>query len=159
VLPLLAWLIAIVLVFYVFFSSAVVDGRSMIPTLRSGDYLLITRGYESPRRGDVVVTHVQEDGRPVELVKRIIAIPGDTIEIRDDVAIVNGLDEPMRGQIVDPRFAVSRPGFVIPEGFVYILGDNRPGSEDSRFIGPVPISGIEGRAVLVYAPLPRLGWI
>lgn len=159
VIPLLAWLVAIVLVFYVFFSSAVVDGRSMTPTLSNGDYLLITRGYEAPRRGDVVVTHVEEGGRSVELVKRIIAVPGDTVEIRGDVAFVNGINEPLRGQIIDPRFAVSRPKFVIPEGFVYILGDNRAGSEDSRFLGPVPVAGIKGRAVMVYAPLPRLGWI
>lgn len=159
VIPLLAWLVVIVLVFYVFFSSAVVDGRSMTPTLLSGDYLLITRGYEAPRRGDVVVTHVDEEGRSVELVKRIIAIPGDTIEIRGDVAFVNGINEPFRGQFIDPRFAVSRPKVVVPEGYVYVLGDNRPGSEDSRFLGPVPVSGIAGRAVMVYAPLPRLGWI
>jgi signal peptidase I len=159
VIPLFAWLVVIVLVFYVFFSSAVVDGRSMTPTLHSGDYLLITRGYKALHRGDVIVTHVDEAGRSVELVKRIIAIPGDTVEIRNDVAIVNGLTEPLRGQYVDPRFAVSRPEFVIPPDLVYVLGDNRPGSEDSRFLGPVPISGIVGRAVMVYAPLPRLGWI
>lgn len=159
VIPLVVWLVLIVLVFYVFFSSAIVDGASMAPTLASGDYLLITRGYNKPHRGDIVVTTVNERGRPVELVKRVIALPGDTVEIRSDVAFVNGLPEPVRGQYIDPRFAVSRAEIVIPEGYVYVMGDNRPGSEDSRFLGPVPASGIAGRAVMVFAPIQHLGRI
>ena len=93
-LPLLFSLIVIVLVFYVFFSSATVRGPSMLPTLLNGDCLLITHGDSSPHRGDIVVTQVDEGGGPIELVKRVIALPGDTVEIRDDVAYVNGSREP-----------------------------------------------------------------
>jgi len=151
--PLMLSLIAIVLVFYVFFSSAVVDGESMEPTLSSGDFLLVTHGAAVLNRGDVVVATVNESGRPVELVKRAIALPGDTIEIRSDVAIVNGVAEPARGQVVLPQYSVSRPPVIVPQGDVYLLGDNRAISEDSRYIGPVPETGVKGRAVLVLSPL------
>lgn len=155
-LPLLFSLIVIVLVFYVFFSSATVRGPSMMPTLLNGDYLLITHGDSSPHRGDIVVTQVDEGGVATELVKRVIALPGDTVEIRNDVAYVNGSPEPQRGQAIDPAFAVSRLPIKIQAGSAYVMGDNRPNSEDSRYIGPVPISGIKGRAVFIFAPLNRV---
>jgi signal peptidase I len=156
VLPLILSLVAIVLVFYVFFSSAVVSGESMLPTLSNGDYLLITHGASGLQRGDVVVTKVQESSGPVELVKRVIALPGDTVEIRGDVAFVNGEAEPQRGQVVLPQASVSRLPIVIPPGTVYVMGDNRPISEDSRYLGPIPISGIKGRAVFVFAPITHV---
>jgi signal peptidase I len=155
-LPFTLWLIGIVLVFYVFFTSVAVDGSSMAPTLRGGDRLLVTHGNPLPQRGDIVVTEVEEDGEPVELVKRVIALPGDTVEILSDVAYVNGDPEPTRGQVVDSHFAVSRPRITVPAGHVYVMGDNRPNSEDSRYLGPIPISGIMGKAVFVFAPIYRL---
>jgi signal peptidase I len=156
VVPLVVALIAIVLVFYVFFSSAVVNGESMAPTLSNGDYLLITHGDSGLKRGDVVVTRVQEQSGAVELVKRVIALPGDTIEIRADVAYVNGKAEPQRGQVVIPQASVSRLPYVVPSGSVYVMGDNRAISEDSRYLGPVPMSGIKGRAIFVFAPITHI---
>jgi signal peptidase I len=156
VVPLMLGLVAIILVFYVFFSSAVVDGDSMAPTLSSGDYLLITHGAAGLKRGDIIVAKVVEREGTVELVKRVIALPGDTVEIKHDVAYVNGAREPDRGQFVLPRYSVSLGPYKVPSGTVYVLGDNRPISEDSRYIGPVPESGIKGRAIFVVAPLQRI---
>jgi len=155
VVPLMVLVVGIVLVFYVFFSSAVVDGQSMYPTLHSGDYLLITHGVAALRRGDIIVTNVIEGGASTELIKRVIALPGDTVEIRNDVAYVNGTAEPARGQVIDPGFTVSRQPSAVPQGYVYVMGDNRPISEDSRYLGPVPIAGIKGRAVAIFAPITR----
>lgn len=155
-MPLVLALIIIVLVFYVFFSSAVVSGPSMMPTLLSGDYLLVTHGDSSPSRGDVIVTGVLETTGPVELVKRVIALPGDTVEIRNDVAYVNGVVEPQRGQLVIPQYAISQQKITVPRGYVYVMGDNRAVSEDSRYLGSVPVSGIKGRAVFVFAPINRV---
>jgi len=73
-----------------------------------------------------------------------------------NVAYVNGRPEPARGQIVVPRFSVSRPPLTVPAGRVYVMGDNRPVSEDSRNYGPVAESGIKGRALLVFAPIDRI---
>jgi signal peptidase I len=156
VIPLMILVLSILLVFYVFFSSAVVEGDSMSPTLSSGDYLLVTHGTRGLRRGDVVVTQAAENGRPIELVKRVIGLPGDTVEIRQDVAYVNGRPEPARGQVVLQQFAVSMTPLVVPQGMVYVMGDNRPNSEDSRYLGPLPESGIKGRAVFVFAPINHL---
>jgi len=158
-LPFVFMLIALVLVFYVFFTSAVVDGESMLPTLRNGDYLLVTHGDPTPKRGDIVVTKVVESAGPVELVKRVIAVPGDTIEIRQDVAYVNGKPEPTRGQYVLPQYSVDVPPFTVPVGSLYVMGDNRPISEDSRYLGPVPTVGLKGRAVFVFAPLNRIRFL
>jgi signal peptidase I len=156
VVPLMILILTIMLVFYVFFSSAVVEGDSMLPTLSSGDYLLITHGAQGLRRGDVVVTRTVENGASIELVKRVIGLPGDSVEIRRDVAYVNGKAEPARGQSIVPQFAISTTPLVVPRGMVYVLGDNRPNSEDSRYIGPILQSGIMGRAVFVFAPINRL---
>ena len=158
-LPLLLSLLAIVLVFYVFFASAVVDGDSMQPTLASGDFLLVTRSTPTLNRGDVVVAVVNENGTPVELVKRVIALPGDTIEVRNDVAYVNGAAEPERGQYVLPRYSVSRPPEIVPPGDLYVMGDNRPISEDSRYMGPIPESGVRGRAVVVLSPITHFKFL
>lgn len=155
-LPLTLLLVTIILVFYVFFSSAVVDGESMEPTLHNGDYLLITHGDRLPHRGDIVVVSVLDRGKPTELVKRIVAIGADTVQIRNDVAIVNGSPEPPRGQLVIPQFSVSEPPVSVPSGYVYLMGDNRPNSEDSRYIGPVPITSIRGKVVFVFAPISRI---
>ena len=155
-LPLAFVVIAVVLVFYVFFSSAVVDGESMLPTLHNGDYLLVTHGDSSLQRGDIVVTKVVENTGPVELVKRVIAVPGDTVEIRHDVAYVNGRAEPARGQFVLPKYSVDVAPFTVPSGSIYVMGDNRPISEDSRYLGPVPAAGLKGKAVFVFAPLNRV---
>jgi len=155
-LPLVFVLVAVILLFYVFFTSAVVDGESMLPTLHNGDYLLVTHGDSSLKRGDIVVTKVVENTGPVELVKRVIAVPGDTIEIRQDVAYVNGQAEPARGQLVLPRYSVNVASFTVPQGSIYVMGDNRPISEDSRYLGPVPAAGLKGKAVFVFAPVNRI---
>jgi signal peptidase I len=155
-LPLTLTLIAILLVFYVFFSSAVVVGQSMEPTLHGGDYLLVSRGDSAPHRGDVVVASVLDRGVPTELVKRVVAVGGDTVVVRGDVAIVNGTPEPQRGQVIIPQFAVSEPLIHVPPGSVYLMGDNRANSEDSRYIGPVSDASIEGKVVFIFAPIYRI---
>jgi len=155
-IPLAVFLVAVVLVFYVFFSRGRVVGPSMLPTLRNGDMVLLTKSYEKPERGDIVFTQVVEEGTPVEVVKRIIAVPGDTIEIRADTAVVNGVEEPQRGQEIDEFRGDSVGEYQVPEGTIYVMGDNRRNSQDSRYMGPVPIAGVMGRVVAVYAPITRV---
>lgn len=157
--PLLVIFVAIVLVFYVFYQRGRVVGPSMLPTLHSGDMVLLTKDYPEPRRGDIVFTQVIEEGRPVEIVKRVIGLPGDTVEIKQDVAIVNGIPEPARGQVVRPQFAVSVEEYRIPPGYLYLMGDNRTESADSRYTGPAAVSGVKGRVVAIYAPINRVGTV
>jgi len=124
--------------------------------MHNNDMVLLTKGYPTPRRGDIVFTSVDEQGTQVEIVKRVIGLPGDTVEIRKDVAVVNGVPEPDRGQYVDPARNDTVGAYTIPPGYLYVMGDNRPNSEDSRYIGPVPASGVMGRVVAIYAPITRL---
>jgi signal peptidase I len=160
ILPLVALFTFVVLVFFVFFQAVSIDGPSMLPTLRSADRVLITRGAKAVHRGDVVVLVADEAGMKTELVKRVIAVAGDTVEIRSDTAIVNGVREPNYGQRIDASaYSVSLPAMRVPAGQLYVMGDNRPLSEDSRYIGTVPLSGVMGRVVAVFAPIQRLRFV
>ncbi len=155
-IPLFILLVTTVFVLYIFYSTAVVDGSSMYPTLHDTDYLLVTHGEANLKRGDIVVTNVLEGQQPIELVKRVIGMPGDVIEIRDDVAYVNGQREPNRGQVIVPELSESRLPITVPSGSMYVMGDNRSVSEDSRHLGPVPVSGLKGRAASIFAPINRI---
>lgn len=156
-IPLLVLFAAVVLVFYVLFSASVVDGESMLPTLRPADRLLVSSSYRVPERGDVVVARViGQDGTPEEVVKRVIAVPGDRVEIKDDLAFVNGRPETQGSIVRAPGLGVNVAEQKLSPGDVYLLGDNRPVSYDSRYLGPVPISNIEGKAVFIFAPIDRL---
>lgn len=155
---LLALLSTILVVFFGLNTPITVDGDSMYPTLHSTDKLLVQKSYPTPRRGDIVSAHVIDKGQPAEVIKRVIGLPGDTIEIVGDNAIVNGAPEGGGYEVLtDPANAAYRTlPFVVPEGHVFLLGDNRPVSEDSRFFGAVSLADIEGRAVAIYAPIYRI---
>ncbi len=155
-IPLSGFLLVILIVFYVLFDFGRISGPSMLPTLRNDDLVLLTKGDSNPRRGDIVFTSVTEQGSSVPLVKRVIAVPGDTIAIRLDAAIVNGVPEPQRGQVVMLDFAGSAGPMTVPPNTVYLMGDNRADSTDSRDLGPEPISGITGRVVAIYGPVTRI---
>jgi signal peptidase I len=156
-LPLVILFAVIVLVFFVFFAPVAIDGPSMLPTLRTADRVLITHGAKVVNRGDVVVLVVDEGGVKTELVKRVVGIAGDSVEIRNDTAFVNGVQEPNLGQVSGvSRYSTSAPAIVVPAGRLYVMGDNRPLSEDSRYIGTVPLSGVMGRVIAVFAPIQRM---
>ncbi|MGB4592265.1 MAG: signal peptidase I [Coriobacteriia bacterium] len=155
---LLALLSTILVVFFGLNTPITVDGDSMYPTLHTTDKLLVQKSYPTPRRGDIVSAHVIDKGQPAEVIKRVIGLPGDTIEIVGDNAIINGSPESGEYDVLtDPANTEYRTlPFVVPDGHVFLLGDNRPVSEDSRFFGAVPLTDIEGRAVAIYAPIHRI---
>jgi signal peptidase I len=151
-LALLALLIA---AFFVRFPQ--VWGLSMEPHIRSGEYVLInTFAYRigTPSRGDIVAFRHDGDARPV-FIKRVVGIDGDRIRIDRGQVYVNGrrLDEPYVRH-TDPR---SFADVEVPPRSVYVLGDNRADSEDSRFFGPVPDDRLIGRAIAGIWPPHMLG--
>lgn len=154
--PLVVLLLVIIAVFYVFYSALQVDGPSMLPTLHDQDRVLLTHGYPTAARGDVIALQTTINGQSDDIIKRVIALPGDTVEIRADVAYVNGVREPDRGQRIVKDFTVDAPAQVVPEGTLYVMGDNRAVSEDSRYIGPIQQAGVMGRAVAVFSPVTRI---
>lgn len=154
--PLAAILLVLVLVFFVFFDTTTIDGPSMYPTLFNRDYALITKGRATPQRGDVIVLHVLYKGKQEEWVKRIIGLPGDRIDVAGDMITVNGAGERFPHMIIDGGTTKPVEQVVVPAGQIFVAGDNRAVSLDSRFVGTFPVSSIHGRVVAVYAPLSRM---
>jgi signal peptidase I len=141
---------ALVLVVRLFVAEPVrTDGHSMEPTLHDGDALVIdTLSYRftDPAVGDIVVAVTPDTGQSV--VKRVVATAGDLIGIEDGVLIRNGrpVDEPYANQ--DQMGGYYWGPVTVPEGQVFLLGDNRLDSVDSRTYGPVAIDAVEGRYVV-----------
>jgi signal peptidase I len=129
-----------------------VAGDSMAPTLRSGDVVLVNR-IGHPRVGQPLLLRDPSDGRPV--VKRLVAVGGQTVEIRDAYLYVDGVpvDEPYvdHSRIDGVYFGPS----TVPEGSVFVLGDSRDGSIDSRVFGPVRADAVTGGIVLRLWPPMR----
>ncbi len=156
-------LIAFVLVFGVvrpFIVAAYwVPTESMVPTLLVGDRVFANKfiyRFAEPERGDIVVFEDVEGGED-DLIKRVVAIPGDRVRVNAGVLKVNG--EFQEEPYVKPQFPdgnIYGPEKV-PEGYVFVMGDNRGNSADSRVFGLLPIENIEGEAFVRFWPPSRIG--
>ncbi len=128
-----------------------IDGSSMNPTLYDGQYLIINNvSYliDEPQRGDVIVfKHPQND---LNLIKRVIGLPGDHVEIHDQVVFVN--DIPLDEPYIQAPPAYSDGTWDVPEDQYFVLGDNRNNSSDSHSWGFLPEENILGKAEVVYWP-------
>jgi len=139
----------------------VIPTGSMIPTIEIGDRVLAEkvsyRFFDEPAAGDIVVFD-DPTGEHPQLIKRVIATEGQTVDVRDGSVFVDGeeLVEPYtHGKPTDPG-EVALP-VTVPAGYVWLMGDNRPNSGDSRFFGPRPVETVKGRAFWTYWPLSRFG--
>ncbi len=152
--------VIIALFINLFFAQATqVLGQSMEPTLHSTQRVVIEkityRFFHGPRRGDIVVIRMPDQSDL--LIKRVIGLPGETIEVRGGQVYINGemIEEPWSttngGGSYGPR--------TIPPLHVFVLGDNRGASNDSRNFGPVKIDNVVGHAWLSYWPLKDVGFV
>jgi signal peptidase I len=155
-IPLAVVLTALILLFYVFFQTGTVSGPSMEPTLQDHDYMLITRGLAVPKRGDIVTVKVIFKGVPQEWVKRVVAVGGDRVDVAGDFILVNGKPESFRHAVLTSGYRTPALTVTVPKGQVFLAGDNRAVSEDSRYVGTLPVTAIVGRVVAVYAPITRI---
>lgn len=144
----------------------VVDGTSMADTLEHNDRVFVNKlsyRLHDPNRGDVVVLHQLNGTSERDLIKRVIALPGETIRIEQCVVYINDqpLEEPYLNQeAMDPDdCGPDEPATPIPEDHVYVMGDNRGGSQDSRAIGPIPEDELVGRAFVVFWPTDNWQWL
>jgi signal peptidase I len=148
-----------------------VEGSSMEDTFAEGDYVLVDRlsALWSPyARGQVVVLRPPASWteRDEPFIKRVIGLAGDKVEVRADGRVaVNGvaIDEPYLFRddagAVEPTEARGLARWVVPAGELFVMGDHRQDSADSRAFGPIPVSSVIGRGVLRYWPLSDAGII
>lgn len=137
--------------------STVVLGQSMEPSLYQDQRLIMEKvGYHwhGPRRGDIVVLP-DPSGGPIPLIKRVVGLPGERVTVAAGQVYIDGklLDETYLTQATDG----SQRTWSVPPLHVFVLGDNRSNSKDSRVFGPVPIDKIIGHAVFRYWPLTEIG--
>lgn len=171
-------LLLIVLVVFagvrMFFQPYEVDGASMSPTIANGNRLFVNRSayahvdlpalgdiypFGDPRRGDIIVLESDRTSRSAPYIKRIIGLPGETITYTEGIVIVDGepLVEDYINGAVTGCYVPTHCSITIPQGHVYVLGDNRRDSEDSRFFGPVPMEDIVGKAFFSNWPYEDIG--
>lgn len=171
----------VILLFVNFVAHPVrVDGRSMYPTLKDGEFGFTNVGgvlLNGVERGDIVVVTMEEEGQKTHWVKRVIGLPGDTVSCVNDVVYINGkvLDET---KYIDPDYRqslVDKFGYFnkvpnadntnvvdfeevkLKDDEYYVMGDNRPCSKDSRYVGPVKKSQIFAKKMLVLLPISDIG--
>jgi signal peptidase I len=152
-----AVIIALLLTHFVA-QRTVVYGQSMEPNLHPNQQLMVEKvscRVAGPARGEVVVVDVPFSEIP--LIKRVIGLPGETVEIRDSKVYIDGevLDEPYLPGIFQYDFGP----IIVPPDHVFVMGDNRTASNDSRVFGPVPVKKVLGRAWLSIWPLDALGFV
>ena len=137
-----------------------VPSESMVPTLEVGDRVLVNKfiyHFTEPERGHIVVFEVKTaSGTEEHLVKRVVGLPGDEIAVREGVLLVNGV--PQKEPYLNPALPdqSSFGPIEVPPVHVFVMGDNRSRSADSRFIGPVPETEIAGKVILRVWPPNRL---
>ena len=142
-----------------------VSGASMYPTLHNGDRMVLSKVGDI-HRFDVVILKAPDEN--VEYIKRVIGMPGDTIEMKSGVLYINGkkVDQPFINTEALAKQTVFMDNFTlesltgeskVPEGKYFVLGDNRGVSKDSRMIGFIDRSAIEGKAVFTIWPFGRIG--
>ena len=153
--------VAVVLAFFIrqfIVELYIVDGPSMRPTLQSQERLVVNKfiyRFRPPERGEILVFRYPRDPSR-DFIKRVIAIPGDTIEIAGGHVMVNGelLNEPY----ILEKTRSEYPLRIVPPHTLFVMGDNRNNSEDSRFadVGFVPYDLVKGKAMVVFWPISEI---
>jgi len=133
-----------------------VDGFSMRPTLDDGEFVLVSKlsyKFGEFNRGDIIVFHFPLDPQE-ELIKRIIGLPGDHVHVEGNQLYLNG-------ELMNEDYIAEAPlysgDWTVAEGFLFVLGDNRNNSNDSKDWGLLPQENVVGKAVLIYWPPPMWG--
>ncbi|KXK12305.1 MAG: Signal peptidase IB [Microgenomates bacterium OLB23] len=155
------------IVIYLFFMQPhQVRGSSMDTTFRNNEYILTNKlsyRFDTPKRGDVVVFKSPEN-KDIDFIKRIIGLPGDKVMVRDGQVYLNGsplIEKYVLGttQVHEGGFLKEGQAVTVPLGHLFVMGDNRPRSSDSRTFGPVPQQDIIGKVFFRYFPSDRVGTI
>ncbi len=143
-----------------------IPSGSMEDTIMTGDMVIsekVSYNFGEPKQGDIV-TFIDPDNDSRTLIKRVIATGGQTVDLIDGDVYVDGnkLDEPYTDG--KPSFPLAGKGgvsmmypYTVPEGEVWVMGDNRTNSQDSRYFGSIPVSSVNGHAIFTYWPISSFG--
>jgi signal peptidase I len=144
--------------------TIVVDGPSMQPTLWTGDHVMInklTTSFGLPKRYDIIVCKFKNDSDPEKnYIKRVVALPGETVEVKNGYLLVNGqrlTDDPFGS--IQRTYDSTMAKYTVPADCIFVMGDNRSDSADSVEHGPVPHKLIEGIAFFVIWPLSEVKFL
>ena len=160
------FIIAVTVLFDLAIPRSLVDGHSMEPTFYGDDRLVVSRvNYliGEPQRGDILVFNSlvpAEAEVGIMLIKRVVGLPGDTVEMIDQKVHINGLE--LDENYIKEACQLSRcqdDKWILGEEEYFMMGDNRNNSRDSRRFGPVPFTKVVGQVVLRYWPLSAIGVI
>ena len=137
--------------------SFLVSGTSMVPTLLDRERLIVNKfiyWFATPQRGDVIVLKPPHDTR--KYIKRVIALPGQSIEVKNSQVYVDGtaLKEPYINEPTRQDYPLT----YVPDGNIFVMGDNRNYSKDSRDpdVGFIPLKNVVGRAIFIFWPLTKV---
>ncbi len=144
------------------FGAYAIPSASMETTIMTGDMVFsekVSYYVRAPQSGDIV-TFTDPETPSRTLIKRVIATEGQTITLKDGKVLVDGV-------ALDEEYTNGKPSYelastitfpyTVPQGYVWVMGDNRTNSQDSRYFGAIPVSSITGRAAIIYWPLNHLG--
>ncbi|GBF11651.1 signal peptidase I [Tepidibacillus infernus] len=162
--------IAIILAYLIrtfLFAPFIVDGTSMMPTLENGERLIVNElqyRFGQPKRGDIIVFRYSEEQ---DYIKRVIALPGEVVEVKNDQLYINGqkVEEPylneerkqlaVQGLTLTDDFGPVK----VEEGHLFVMGDNRRNSKDSRMIGTIKFDQVVGKAAFAFWPISEIKWL
>lgn len=155
--------VVIALVITTFIRPTLVKGHSMYPTLEPNNYLIINKipyMMHSPEKGDIVVFKSSLktfDGKEKDLIKRVIAVEGDELVVKDGKTYLNG--EEIKEDYINEDYTTGDVDIKVPEGEVFVMGDNRGNSLDSRDerVGTVDVDTIRGKVLVRLFPFNKIG--
>ncbi|SEN68775.1 signal peptidase I [Lihuaxuella thermophila] len=149
--------ILIFTIFY-FYDWYILVGKSMLPTFQERDIVLVNTQTERFKRGDLILFDFKFKGKSIHFNKRIVGLPGDQVEAKGQQLLVNG--KPFYSMANLPGRNVSDFKSVkVPQGHIFVMGDNTDQSIDSRMFGPIPMNRIIGRIDIIIFPFSRLKFL
>ena len=154
-------LLAVMIITSFLFRHSIVEGASMENTLHSGEHLIISDLFYTPKQGDIIVCEDYTTSISKPIVKRVIAVAGDTVEIKEDGSVyVNGkLLEENYVNIDNPYYRYKELTVKVPEGELFVMGDHRNESTDSREIGTVSEDSVLGKVLIRFYPFDKFGTV
>ena len=144
------------LIIYFVAQTNIVHGYSMEPNLHENQRIIVEKvsyRFTQPARGDIVVVDVVDSDVP--LIKRVVGLPGESVGIVNGQLVVN--EQVLNEPYLSPFPTYNYPVTIVPEDHIFVMGDNRPVSRDSRSFGAISLDAVRGRAWVSYWPLEDLG--